>query len=166
MLDWSNKELIEIYYYSNINQNRECTKSEIINGRLYDKHGVDCATTVVALLYKVYDPSNKQYRNAILVGIARQNPGDLYLTYDEGIEIATENAMINPIMTIEYPYYRIEPGTIYSLIKSYLIGIPIQFIKTRDELLAENKDLNKFNRVKGKDYYNTYYNDFKKLFLN
>ena len=94
MLDWTKKKLVRKYHYSNVNDDRQCIKSVNINGRLYDKHGVDCATTAVALEYKVYDPSVKQFKIAILVGIARQNPGDIVLDKELGIEIATTNAMI------------------------------------------------------------------------
>ena len=49
MLDWTKKKLVRKYHYSNVNDDRQCIKSVNINGRLYDKHGVDCATTAVSL---------------------------------------------------------------------------------------------------------------------
>lgn len=165
MLDWSNKFLVRKYHYSNLNDDRRCTKSVNINGRLYDKHGVDCATTAVALEYKVYDPSVKQFKVAILVGIARQNPGDSVVSLESGIEVATENAMINPVMKFEYNK-RPNERVIRYLIASYVLGLPIQFIKTSSELKAEGKNMDKYTRTFNKgDYYNEYYRDFKKLFL-
>lgn len=161
MLDWTNKKLVRKYHYSNIDDDRNCVKSVNINGRLYDKHGVDCATTMVALEYKVYDPSVKQFKTAILCGIARQNPGDIVLVKELGIEIATTNAMINPIMVLEYPK-RPSERIIYYLMSSYVLGLPIQFVKTANELRLEGKDLNQYSRCINKDYYSEYYNDLKK----
>ena len=165
MLDWTNKKLVRKYHYTNANDDRNCVKSVNINGRLYDKHGVDCATTMVALEYKVYDPSIKQFKTAILFGIARQNPGDIVIDEELGIEIATTNAMINPIMTIEYPKHPSE-RVIYYLMSSYVLGLPIQFIKTSKELVEEGKDLNQYSRCLKHDYYSGYYSDLKKYLYN
>lgn len=164
MLDWTKKQLVRKYHYTNAYDDRNCVKSVNINGRLYDKHGVDCATTAVALEYKVYDPSVKQFKTAILVGIARQNPGDFIIDEEMGIEIATTNAMINPIMRFEYPNKPSEK-VIYYMLVNYVLGLPVQFIKTSKELTEEGKNLNDYNRCITKDYYSTYYSDFKKLFL-
>jgi len=165
MVDWSMKELMSIYSYSNINDDRKCTKSVRINGRLYDKHGVDCATTAVALVYKVFDPSINRNKFAILVGIARQSPCDTVLTLEMGEEIATENAMINPIMELEYPYEPDE-NTIYCLIRSYILGLPIQFVKTKQEIEEEGRDISQYNRnIRKSEYYDDYYKDFKNIFL-
>ena len=166
MINWSIKELVSIYSYSNIDQDRKCTKSVRINGRLYDKHGVDCATTAIALVYKVYDPSINRNKFAVLIGIARQSPGDTVLSLEVGEEIATENAMMNPIMIIEYPE---EPNenAINCLIRSYIIGLPVQFVKTRQEIEEEGKDISQYNRnIRKKEYYDEYYQEFKKIFLN
>ena len=135
-----------------------------INGRLYDKHGVDCATTAVALYYKVYDPSFKHYKFAILVGIARQHPNDSTITEEIGEEIATENAMIDPVMVIEYPH-KVHDDIIYNLLESYVGGLPIQFVKTRSEIKAEGKDVTLYNRGTIKDeYYKDYYKEIKKIY--
>lgn len=165
MLDWTKKKLVRKYHYTNAYDDRNCVKSVNINGRLYDKHGVDCATTAVALEYKVYDPSVKHFKTAILVGIARQNPGDFIINEETGIEIATTNAMINPIMTFEYPK-RPSEKIIYYLLASYVLGLPIQFIKTAKELADEGKNLNDYARFLKQDDYTAYYSDFKKIFLN
>jgi len=166
MINWSMKELMSIYSYSNINDDRKCTKSVRINGRLYDKHGVDCATTAVALVYKVFDPSIKRSKFAVLVGIARQSPGDTVLIPEIGEEIATENAMINPVMMIEYSN-KPNDDTIYNLVSSYIIGLPIQFVKTKEELQNSGRDINQYNRnIRKVKYYDNYYDNFKKNIFN
>lgn len=166
MLDWSRKSLVKKFHYSNINDNRECSKTVIINGREYIKRGVSCATTAVALVYKVYDPSVKRNKIAILVGVARQNPGDVIISKEEGIEIATENAMISPVMQV---VYNEEPTaqTMYFLLTSYVSGLPITMVKTAQELLAEGKNLKTYNRKNNnvdKKYLN-YYKDCLNLGL-
>lgn len=165
MLDWTKKKLVRKYHYTNIGDDRKCIKSVNINGRLYDKHGVDCATTMVALEYKVYDPSVKRFKTAILCGIARQNPGDIVLVKELGIEIATTNAMIEPIMVLEYPKPPSE-RIIYYLMSSYVLGLPIQFVKTATELKNEGKDIRQYSRDIRKDYYSEYYKDLKKYLWN
>jgi len=166
MLDFLRKELIDQYVYSNIDEDRNCVKSVRINGRLYDKHGVDCATTAVALIYKVFDPSINRSKFAVLVGIARQSPGDTVLTLEMGEEIATENAMINPVMVIEYPNEPDE-NAIYCLVRSYIVGLPIQFVKTKQEMEEEGRDMSQYNRnIRKIKYYDGYYQEFKKIFLD
>ena len=165
MLDWSMKELVSIYSYSNANEDRKCTKSVRINGRLYEKHGVDCATTVAALLYKVYDPSVKCNKFAVLVGIARQNPYDTVLKEEIGEEIAIENAMMSPVMQVEFPN-EVDENTIYCLVRSYILGLPTQFVKTRQEIEEEGKDISKYNRnIRNNGYYDEYYKEFKNIFF-
>ena len=165
MIDWLTKELINEWYWSNIDEDRSCIKSERINGRLYNKYGVDCATTAIAFEYKVYDPSDNNYKYAILVGFARQNPGDTVLDEEIGYEIASENALINPsIMLIENN--EATEDFIYCIIEAYVLSLPIKFIKTKSELINEKKNLNLYNRGKKvNDYYLNYYNDFKVSFL-
>jgi len=165
MVDWLMKELISVCSYSDINEDRTCTKSVRINGRLYDKHGVDCATTAVALLYKVYDPSIKLNKYAVLIGIARQNPYDTVLNKEIGEEIAMENAMMNPVMQVEFPD-EVDEQTLYNLMYSYILGLPTQFVKTRQEIDEEGKDLSNYNRNIRDDEYLSYYNDFKNIFFD
>ena len=165
MLDWLRKELVNQYYYSNIDEDRAAIKQERINGRLYDKHGVDCATTAYALIYKVPVPGVKQFKYAILVGIAQQNPNDIIINKEEGIEIAKVNALTNPIMTILYNKQPSEYVLNY-LLRSYILGLPVQFVRTKDEILANGQDPNKFERLINKDYYLNYYYDLKKYLIN
>ena len=167
MLDFLRKKFIKQYVYSNIDVDRQCVKSVRINGRLYDKHGVDCATTFAALVYKVPVYGVKQFKYVILVGIARQNPCDNVLDKNVGAEIAIENAIADPIMTVQYSN-EVTEETIYELISSYSVGLPIQFVKTRQEIIEDGKDLSDYERKVNNDsaYYNKYYADFKKIFFD
>ena len=167
MLDFLRKKFIGQYVYSNIDTDRQCVKSVRINGRLYDKHGVDCATTFAALVYKVSVCGVKQFKYVILVGIARQNPCDNVLDKKIGAEIAIENAMINPVMSVQYSD-NVTEEIIYELVSSYSAGLPIQFVKTRQEIVEEGKDLLDYERKVNHDsaYYDKYYADFKNIFFS
>ena len=167
MLDFLRKKFIKQYVYSNIDSDRQCVKSVRINGRLYDKYGVDCATTFVALVYKVPVYGVKQFKYTILVGIARQNPCDNVLDKNIGIEIATENALADPIMSVIYSS-EVDENVIYNLISSYSDGLPIQFVKTRQEIINEGKNLSDYVRKTNDNskYYDIYYSKFKNIFFN
>ena len=166
MLDFLRKKLIEQYVYSDIDADRQCVKSVRINGRLYDKHGVDCATTFAALVYKVPVCGVKQFKYVISIGIARQNPCDNVLDKELGAEIAIENALVDPVMTVQYSN-DVDEDVIYDLLSSYSTGLPVQFIKTRQEIVNEGKDLSNYERKVNNDsaYYDKYYADFKNIFF-
>ena len=193
MLDWLSKELLETYCFSNIDEDRTRSKEVIINGRSYIKYGVECATTVVALKYKVFDPSINRHKFVILYGIARQNPGDLIITAEEGKEIAMENALINPVMKVEYmndlfhnsnlidsetysgdyspveisPEYMNDPDafTVNLFMRAYVAGLPVKFVNTKQELKSLNKDLKLYNRKTGMKS-NEYYHQYYVDFRN
>lgn len=164
MIDWSIKELISSLNWTNANEDREACKDVVINGRTYTKYGTVTATTGVALQYKVYDPSVKQSKYIVLIGIAKQNPGDVCLDKELGYELATERAMISPVATISFDS-EVDDITMELFIRTYVNALPIEFIKTSQELKAEGKDVNYYNRNNRckNDYYNEYYKDFKKL---
>lgn len=163
-LDFLRKTLIGEYVYSNIDEDRNCTKSVRINGRLYDKHGVDCATTAVAFLYKVPVFGVKQFKTVILVGIARQNPCDLIISKNTGIEEAKKNALMDPVAIIEYNQTP-QDSAIMLMLQSYVVGLPVQMIKTTDEIKLQEKDLTKYSRQqKPNKYYDEYYKEaFEKI---
>ena len=164
MLDWLRKEMINQYCYSNIDEDRTLVKEERINGRLYEKHGVDCASTLVAIKYKVPIQGSKFFKTALLIGLARQNPCDSLIDIESGFEVAKENALTNPCMVIEYNESPSDEA-IYFLMKSYVLGLPCRFVKTAQEMKALGKDIKEYNRQMGDNkYYNDYYKDFVNKF--
>ena len=163
MLDWTNKELIDIYHYSDYKTDRWISKQVKIKGRTYDKFGEKCATTVAILEYKVSDPSTNNFKTAFLVGVARQNPYDSVISLNEGYEIATENAMINPQMILVYDS-RPSAEVIDYLVETFINSLPIKFVKTKEEIKSnKNFDYNRYSRLKSKDYYTQYMADCRKL---
>ena len=138
MLDYTNKEFVRSFCVSDFRQIRTFHKNVIINGRHYTKHGTYCATTLVANHWKVYDPSVEQFKHVYLVGVARQHPEDNSIKYADGVEIAAENAMCDPCMTLIFDnplsYEKIE-----EFMWSYLVELPLNPILTTEEkLLRKN----------------------------
>ena len=164
-MDFSQKEMIGMYYYTNVNDGREGVKTVSINGREYLKFGTFTSTTAVAIQYKVFNPSVEHSEYITLIGVARQNPGDITLDKELGYEIATENAMINPVATIKYAH-KCNEADIENLMRAYITGLPEAFIKTKKEIEADGNDVSRFNRNirNDGDYFAEYYREYKKMF--
>lgn len=133
MLDYSNKEFVRSFTYSNLRKDRRISKQEVILGRTTTKYGTACATTMVTDLWKVWDPSVEQFKYVYLTGMARQHPQDITVKYADGIEIAHENAMINPVMTMVYDK-PISFEQVEYMMEIYVSGLPVQFVRTRQEI--------------------------------
>lgn len=97
-LDFLRKDLIETFYYTNMFEDRSTEIKEVVNGREVVIKGQACATTLIGLLYHVYDPSVKSYKYILHIGVAHQNPADKYPDVDEEYEKAYENALAKPVM--------------------------------------------------------------------
>ena len=160
------KEFVCEYTFSDTNKDRFYTKDVVINGRTYTKYGTATATTVVCLQYKITDPSTNRSEYLTLMGVARQNPGDNAVNEQLGYEIATENALMSPVATFVTPT-EMSRCSAKAFVYNYIKALPVQFIKTRQELQNEGKDLSNYNRNTRKEtdnYFNKYYNDCKKIF--
>ena len=137
MLDFSNKEFVRSFTYSNLKKDRRIAKEEVILGRKYIKEGTMCATTMVCDCWKVYDPSVERFKYVYLAGVARQHPMDIMVKYSDGVEIAHENAMTNPVLTMIYN----DPVSfefVEYMMEAYVSSLPIQMVKTRKEIDYED----------------------------
>lgn len=161
-MDFLTKELIGVYSYTNMNEDRTDVKRVVIAGRTWLKTGTATATTVVSLLYKSYNPSVKRNEYVVLMGVARQNPGDVVLDKEHGYEVAMENALMSPVAIYNFEH-EIDKDFIDSIMKNYVISLPVKFIKTRQELGKDINNYDRNNRNKS-DYYAQYYKEFKKIF--
>lgn len=133
MLDYSIKEFVRSFTYSNLRKDRRTSKEEVILGRTIIKYGTACATTMVTDLWKVWDPSVEQFKYVYLTGMARQHPLDITVKYADGVEIAHENAMTNPVMTMIYDK-PISYEMVEHMMELYVYNLPVQFIKTHQEI--------------------------------
>lgn len=136
MLDFTNKEFVRSFIYSNFKHDRRMIKDEVIFGRVYTKQGIACATTMVCDLWKVYDPSVERFKYVYMAGVARQHPSDICVKYKDGVEIAHEKALTEPVLTLIYDK-PVEYEFIEHMMEAYVYQLPKQMIKTKRELECE-----------------------------
>lgn len=129
------KKLVDEFVVSDIHTDRSCEKETVLdNGRRAVMKGTYCASTFVGKLYKMNAPSeNPLERYVLFVGVARQNPIDNRQDEDLAVEMAAENAMVNPIMTIKLP--NAISGTDFArFVSPYLDTMPTKFILTSKQI--------------------------------
>lgn len=129
------KKLVDEFVVSDIHTDRSCEKETVLdNGRRVVMKGTYCASTFVGKLYKMNGPSeNHLERYVLFVGVARQNPIDNRQDGDLAVEMAAENAMVNPIMTIKLP--NAISGTDFArFVSPYLDTMPTKFILTSKQI--------------------------------
>ncbi len=129
------KKLVDEFVVSDIHTDRSCEKETVLdNGRRAVMKGTYCASTFVGKLYKINGPSeNPLERYVLFVGVARQNPIDNRQDEDLAVEMAAENAMVNPIMTIKLP--NAISGTDFArFVSPYLDIMPTKFILTSKQI--------------------------------
>ena len=131
----STKKLIDEFVVSDIHNDRSCEKETVLdNGRRAVMKGTYCASTFVGKLYKMNGPSeNPLERYVLFVGVARQNPIDNRQDEDLAVEMAAENAMVNPIMTIKLPN-AISVSDFARFVSPYLDAMPTKFILTSKQI--------------------------------
>lgn len=123
------KKLVDEFVVSDIHTDRSCEKETVLdNGRRAVMKGTYCASTFVGKLYKMNGPSeNPLERYVLFVGVSRQNPIDNRQDEDLAVEMAAENAMVNPIMTIKLPK-AINGDDFTRFVSPYLDAMPTKFI--------------------------------------
>lgn len=129
-----NKVLVDEFIVSDIHTDRYCEKAtENEDGRTIITVGTRCASTFFGKLYKMNGPSvNSLERYVLFVGLSRQNPMDFKQDEELAIEMAAENAMVNPIMTIKLPE-KITEKRFARFIDPYLHTLPERLIMTSKE---------------------------------
>lgn len=129
------KKLVDEFVVSDIHTDRSCEKETVLdNGRRAVMKGTYCARTFVGKLYKMNGPSkNPLERYVLFVGVSRQNPIDNRQDEDLAAEMAAENAMVNPIMTIKLPT-AISGGDFVRFVSPYSDTMPSKFILTSKQI--------------------------------
>lgn len=156
-LDFLRKDLVETFYFTNVNDNRTYANREIVNGREVDVKGQVCATTLIGLLYRVYDPSVESYKYILHVGVANQGNADAVVDVDEEYEEAYTNALMNPqIQYVIGDDYTSFDWKVFSL--AILSTQPKRFVLTDEEVrIAQFFD--RYGKKYPKDY--LYFNLYK-----
>ena len=129
------KKLVDEFVVSDIHSDRSCEKETVLdNGRRAIMLGTRCASTFYGKLYKLNGPSvNPLERYVLFVGVARQNPIDNRQDEDIAVEMAAENAMVNPIMTIKL-LNAISGSDFARFVSPYLDAMPTKFILTSKQI--------------------------------
>lgn len=156
-LDFLRKDLVETFYFTNVNDNRTYVNREIVNGREVDVRGQVCSTTLIGLLYRVYDPSVESYKYILHVGVANQGNADAVVDVDEEYEEAYINALMNPqIQYVIGDDYTSFDWKVFSL--AILSTQPKRFVLTDEEVrIAQFFD--RYGKKYPKDY--LYFNLYK-----
>lgn len=152
------KELVNTFAYTTATQDRDVYTDVSINGRHYRKYGTLQAVAFVGNLYKVGCSgkgywakedgpiqASKNEKYVLVIGMSKQHPYDTKVNKELGYEIAHENSLTNPCMTIEVQG-KFNKRRFVNLVEYYLSTMKLEFIKTRGEIIAEGKDPKNYNR--------------------
>lgn len=147
------KELVNTFDYTTANKERGVWKDVSINGRNYITYGTLQAVTFVGNVYQIkggeghikgeYPETQNKY--VLVVGLARQHPCEVKITKEEGLEMATINAMNDPAIIMEVPKnfnYR----SFVHIVESYIHTMNLKMLKTKSEIEASGDDPKKYNR--------------------
>ena len=156
--DFLFKELVNTFVYTTATQNRDVCTDVSINGRRYTKYGTLQAVTFVGNLYKTgvkgegyLKKDGAPVKNIIkdnyvlIIGMSKQHPCDTKVNKEIGYEIATTNALTNPIIVIEING-RFNYSRFRNIVEDYLNTIKLEFIKTKQEIIAEGGNPKNYNR--------------------
>lgn len=153
-MEFLNKKLILEGSLSNINKDRTYETDVVINGRHYTKKGKETATTFYIRVYKTSEniPLKRYLLN---VGISRQHPADFKNNKELAEEVAGENCIVDPIISI-WSTKCPTNESIETICKAYLSGMADhRFILTRDErnMNKAERDYNYFCDDKNRKFY-------------
>lgn len=131
-MDFLNKSLVKSFHMTFCGE--EGTKQTRINGRVFYKCGIYQSVTLVGNLYEYYDPIVEHHKKILMVGVAKQHPCDLTINKKQGIEIANENAHVNPAIVIQVKdNFKFED---FEMLSSAFMASCInrEFVKTNKEI--------------------------------
>lgn len=138
------KRLVAEYTISDIHTDRECEK-ETVNedGRRVVLLGKRCSATFGVKIYKLNGASvNPLKRYVMFVGLSRQNPIDIKDDENLAEEIAHENAIVDPIMTVHLPNV-LTLREVSDMISPILDNLPEKLVMTSKQAKDKKEELEK-----------------------
>lgn len=133
------KTLVDEYWSSDVAWDRSTFVSYNINGRVWWKHGQRPAVTYFGKIYKVnfHDKFDTSRQYMMEIGMARQSTKELQVSKQEGVEIAAEHAVTQPIavMYFEKKPMRKDFNALISVFRK--LTNDNRVVMTREELNAE-----------------------------
>lgn len=138
--DFLQKDLVCTFAYTDANKERSYIERERQQGHDIDVYGRYAATTAIALIYDVYDHSDKLLKTTIHIGMSRQDEtkGDVELNLDEEYEKAYINALMDPVCIVNLDA-QIDDDDITdyckNLVETALVGINKKMLFTREDYM-------------------------------
>lgn len=138
------KRLVAEYTISDIHTNRECEKETVNEDvRRVILLGKRCSATFGVKIYKLNGASaNPLKRYVMFVGLSRQNPIDIKDDAELAEEIAHENAIVDPIMTIYLPKV-LTLREVSDMVSPILDNLPEKLVMTSKQAKAKKEELEK-----------------------
>lgn len=131
--DYLNKEEVNTLFYSTISTDRLASKVVCIDGRWWEKYGTEQAVSFVGKVYKLKNLETNLSEYVLHIGMSKQHPNDRHIDKKLAIEVAVENALINPFAVLEldgpinnYAFKRI--------VNAYLSTMELKFVRTKEEV--------------------------------
>lgn len=136
--DFTNKELISVYSYSDKGENRRMVKHHVYNGRKFTEYGEYGVAAYVGHVYKITEKDTGMTVYCVLIGMARQHPNDYKLNMERAWELAAERAEIDPIMA--YKTYT-KPGqtNVVEMMKNHNHTNIMEMVRTKEEVEERTK---------------------------
>lgn len=145
--DYLTKEEVKTLLFSTISEDRLGSKYECIDGRWYEKYGTYQAITFVGKIFKVKNIETNMSEYVLHIGMSKQHPNDRHVNKKLAIEVAVENALINPFAVINLETPNMNNFMFKNLVAAYYNTIDVKFVRTREEVanLKLEKMLNIYN---------------------
>lgn len=131
--DYLNKEEVKSFLYTTASEDRQGSKIECINGRMYEKYGTYQAVTFVGKVYRVLNKEKGRHEYVLHIGLSKQHPDEGRINKQEGVEIAVENCLIDPFAIINLEKNTIKFSDFMDIVSVYLSNMDLKFIRTKEE---------------------------------
>lgn len=132
--DYLTKEEVKTLLFSTISEHRLGVKHECINGRWYDKYGTYQAITFVGKIFKVKNLETNMSEYVLHIGMSKQHPSDVHVNKKLAIEVAVENALIDPFAVINLENPNMDNFMFKNLVSVYYGTMDVKFVRTREEI--------------------------------
>ena len=143
-IKFDEKEFVESFVCSTINDFRESSKRVMLDGRWYIKEGTEQAITLVGNIFKVKECDVE--KTMLYIGMSKQHPCDSKCDKEIAIEQAQIKAFDDPIMIYEVQRGQSPKYMFYDFANMILGTLDLEFIRTSKEIEKLGLDKHQFNR--------------------
>lgn len=133
-LDFLNKEEVNSFLYSSINEDRIKCKNVVIDGRTYTKWGKEQIITLMGIMFKARNNDTGMSSYFVTVGMSKQHPEDLHNDKKVAMETARINALTNPVIVMYDVSSTFDNYNFKRMMEAYVDTMQLDFVMTKDEL--------------------------------